>query len=101
MNKEYLKEAIEVFGDFREKFIICSDMPILNPGDEVTLVNSNCGFEFDNITCTFNKDLYYYYIVDLELLETDYSNYEVNKSTNGGAYAYATCKVMKVHEKTY
>ena len=101
MNKEYLKEAIEVFGDFREKFIICSDMPILNPGDEVTLVNSNCGFEFDNITGTFNKDLYYYYIVDLELLETDYSNYEVNKSTNGGAYAYATCKVMKVHEKTY
>ena len=101
MNKEDLKEAIEVFGDFRNKFIITSDMPILNKGDEVTLVNQNCEFEFDNITGTFNKNLYYYYIVDLELIETDYTDYEVNKSTNGGAYAYATCKVMKVHEKTY
>ena len=101
MNKEDLETAIDVFGDFRNKFIISSDMPTLNVGDEVTLVNSNCGFEFDNITGTFNKDLYYYYIVDLELISTDYSEYEPNKSTNGGKYAYATCKVGKVHEKSY
>ena len=101
MCKVDIEKAIEVFGDFRTKFVLESDMPILNKGDEVTLVNQNCKFEFDSITGTFNKNLYYYYIVDLELIETDYSEYDPLKSNNGGCYAYATCKVVKVHEKSY
>ena len=44
-----LETAIEVFGDFRHKFIIASDEPVLREGDYVALVNANCEFEFDNV----------------------------------------------------
>lgn len=100
MNKN-TNNAIEIFGDFTDKFIISSDVDHLNIGDEITLVNANCEFEFDNIKCCFENNLLYYYIVDLELLEADYSEYRIDKSNNGGCYAFATCKVTKVYEKTY
>ena len=96
-----LEVAGEIFGDFNDKFIIASDVENLKEGEIVTLVNSNCEFEFDNVMGVFNDNLYYYYIVDLELLEMNLDNYKRSKSNNGGCYGFATCRVLKVHEKTY
>ena len=91
----------ELFGDLKE-YHVWSDTPELNPEDHVTIVNSNCEFTYDNITGTFeNHDLMYCYICELEIIETDLSQYEVSKSNNGGAYAFAECKVTRVLEKTY
>ena len=90
----------DVFGE-TTKYILSTDAESIRKGDEVTLVNSNCEFEFDNYFGVFNNNLYFKYIVDLEVINTDYSEFVPEKSNNGGAYAYATCKVVKVYEKSY
>ena len=77
-----LEMAGEIFGDLTG-YILSTDEDELNVGDKVTLVNSNCEFEFDNVRGCFENNLYYYFIVDLELLEADYSNYKRSKSNNG------------------
>ena len=89
-----------VFGDLSRK-TIWTDDPILMTDEIVTIVNSNCEFEFDCVDGAFKQDLLYAFIVDLELLNADLSNYEPAKSNNGGAYAFAECKVKKVIEKSY
>jgi len=43
----------------------------------------------------------YAFIVDLELLNVDLSNYEPSKSNNGGCYAFAECRVKKILERGY
>ena len=95
------EEAVELFGDFRKRFIIATDEDSLNVGDVITLVNSNCQFEYDSIRGCFGQNLLYYFIVDLELKDVDYSSYVPEKSNNGGAYAFMTAKVLKVHKKSY
>ena len=100
-NEINLQEAVEIFGDFRHKFVIATDEEEVVQGMTVELVNRNCEFEFDNVAGAFEMDLLYYFVVDLKLLNVDYSNYEVDKSNNGGKYAFAECEVLKVYEKSY
>ena len=98
-----VKEAFNpetIFGDLSRK-TIWTDDPILMTDEIVTIVNSNCEFEYDAVKAAFVNDLMYAYIVELELLETDLSNYVPEKSNNGGCYAFAECKVKKIIEKGY
>lgn len=94
----------ELFGDLKEH-PVWSNEENLQVGDHISLVNSSCEFEYDNITGTFHShggyELMYCYICELELLETDLSEYIPSKSNNGGAYAFAECRVKKILEKTY
>ena len=53
-----------IFGKLTKRWIT-TDVENINPGDEITLVNQNCEFEFDNVFGVFAKDLIYYYLVDL------------------------------------
>ena len=89
----------DIFGELNN--YECWTDDVINVGDIVTITNFNCEFEYDNKYGTFANDLQYCYVCDLELLNEDLSSYEVDKSNNGGAYAYAKCRVLKVHEKTY
>ena len=100
MNKSERRMAEDVFGNLNH-YCLSTDAETLNVGEEVTIVNSNCEFEFDNVRGIFTNNLYFNFIVDLELIETDYSEFIPDKSNNGGCYAYATCKVVKVYEKSY
>ena len=94
----------ELFGNLQE-YPVWSDEGNLQEGDHVTVVNTLCEFEFDNITGTFHShgghDLMYCYVCDLELIETDLSGYVPSKSRNGGGYAFAECRVKRIIEKTY
>ena len=89
----------EIFGTM-DSYILSTDTEPqeIKEGDTVYLVNSNCEFEYDNIKGDFQKDLMYYIICDLELIESDLTGYEPSKSNNGGAYAFATCKIKKIKE---
>lgn len=100
MKKNELRMATDIFGNLH-KTIISTDAEAVRVGDEITLVNSNCEFEFDNVFGVFSNDLYFKYIVDLEIVNVDYSEFVPDKSNNGGCYAYATAKVTKVYEKSY
>ena len=97
MNKSERRMASDVFGNLKG-YHITTDAETVNIGDEVTITNNNCEFSFDNIFGVFQTDLIFEYTVDLELLETDYSEFIPDKSNNGGKYAYATCKVVKVYD---
>ena len=100
MKKNESRMATDIFGNLK-KTVISTDAENIRAGDEITLVNNNCEFEFDNVFGVFSNDLYFKYIVDLELISTDYSEFVPDKSNNGGCYAYCTCKVVKVYEKSY
>lgn len=89
-----------VFGDLSRK-TIWTDDPVIMTDEIVTIVNSNCEFEFDAVKGAFVNDLMYAFIVELELLETDLSEYVPEKSNNGGKYAFAECKVKKIIERGY
>lgn len=96
-----IEYAKEVFGVFDKKVIIITDELELEEGTTVVLTNSNCEFSFDNVRGVFADNLSYYFVVDLELVEADYSEYNPSKSNNGGAYAYGKFKVLKIWEKSY
>lgn len=85
----------EIFGDLTE--YECWTNYRIQKGDYVSLVNKNCEFEYDNLTGQFNGQTNNCFICKLELVETDYSGYVPEKSNNGGAYAFATAKVVKVY----
>lgn len=90
-----------IFGNMDE-YPVWSDEEDLKEGDHVTLVNANCEFTYDNINAAFTQEeLLYCYICELEILDTDLSEYKVEKSNNGGCYAFAECRVKKVLSKTY
>ena len=89
-----------IFGDLNRK-TIWTDDPMLEPGQHIKITNSNCEFEYDSIQMKFNKNLMYAFIVDLELLSVDLTGYVPDKSCNGGAYAFAECKVKKIIERGY
>ena len=90
----------EIFGDLNHK-VIWSDHPVIRKNDTITITNSNCEFEYDSKKGCFEQDLMYAFIVDLELLNADLSNYEPAKSNNGGCYAFAECRVKKILERGY
>ena len=98
-----IKENLDVeniFGDISQK-LIWTDNPMLNVGDEITITNSNCEFEFDVSKNEFSRNLMYAYIVDLDIIDIDIKDYVPEKSNNGGCYAFATCKIKKILEKGY
>ncbi|WP_405286405.1 hypothetical protein [Methanobrevibacter sp.] len=98
-----MRHEEEIFGNLKE-YKVWSDESDLKENDTVMLVNSNCEFQYDNIKGCFekhSKDLMYCYVCELELIETDLSDYVPERSTNGGAYAFAECKVVKIIEKSY
>ena len=92
----------EIFGEM-EDYPLTTDTPPedINIDEDIYLVNSNCEFEYDNIAGAFQKDLLYCIICDLEFIESDLSEYQVNKSNNGGAYAYAKARIKKIKNITY
>jgi hypothetical protein len=96
-----LRHKEEIFGNLKE-YKVWSDESDLKTGDTVYLVNTNCEFPYDNIAGSFEKhDLMYCYICELEIINVDLSEYVPEKSNNGGAYAFAECKVLKIIEKSY
>ena len=98
--KQELRMVEDVFGNLQD-YNLATDEEIVKTGDFVTLVNNNCEFEFDNVRAVFEDNLLYIFNVKLELLEVDYSNFEPDKSNNGGKYAFATCRVVEVYERSY
>ena len=92
----------QIFGSM-DGYILATDADpqTVKVGQECYIVNRNCEFEYDNITGDFQKDLMYYIICDLEFVESDLSEYEPSKSNNGGAYAFATCKIKKIKDINY
>lgn len=97
-----MRHEREIFGDMNG-YVLATDIEPeeVKIGDEVSLVNKNCEFEYDNITGKFQNDLLYYIICDLEFIESDLSEYQVDKSNNGGSYAYATAIIKKIKDITY
>lgn len=97
-----LKCEEQIFGSMKD-YVLATDIDpkTIKAGDEVNLVNFNCEFEYDNITGNFQKDLMYYIICDLEFIESDLSQYKVEKSNNGGCYAFATAMITKIKEIGY
>lgn len=102
-SKSDLRMAHDIFGNFDE-FPAWTDETI-KAGDFICLVNSNCEFEFDNRTGSFTgknfNSLMRCFVCKLELTDVDYSKFVPEKSNNGGCYAFATAKVLKVIEETY
>ena len=98
--KQELRMVEDVFGNLQD-YNLATDEEIVKTGDFVTLVNNNCEFEFDNVRAVFEDNLLYIFNVKLELLEVDYSEFEPDKSNNGGKYAFATCRVVEVYERSY
>lgn len=102
-DKMKIKEAYDldtVFGDLKER-VIWSNNPLLSVGDIVLITNSNCEFDYDSIDWAFVENPIYTFVVNLELIDTDFSNYEVEKSNNGGKYAFASCRVLEIIEGGY
>ena len=99
-SKQELRMAEDIFGNFRD-MNITTDEEFIKKGDFITLTNSNCEFEFDNVRAVFENDLLYVFNVRLKLLDVDYSNFEPDKSNNGGKYAFATCEVEAVYDRSY
>ena len=99
----YVKDNLnveEIFGNLKEK-LVWTDYPDLEENDTVTITNSNCEFEFDAVKGSFENNLMYAFIVDLDVVNVDLSEYDPTKSTNGGCYAFAECRVKKIIERGY
>ena len=83
------------------KFTISTDEETVRTGDMVTIIQSDLPWEFDNIRCEFEPNLYYYYIVDIEIKakhEIVIINPKDNRQINIETY---TGRIVKVYEKTY
>ena len=102
-SKAEVRMAEDVFGDFN-RFEAWTDDHI-QEGDFIVMVNSNCEFELDNRTGNFTgknfNSLIKCFVCKLELKDVDYSNFVPEKSNNGGCYAFATAKVVKILDETY
>lgn len=68
----------------------------INVGDEIELTTSK--FDYDVVEERFNNNLEHCYIVVVEIVDEDLTNYEWERSRYGGAYGYATAKVLEVEE---
>ena len=103
--KEYMQD-LEIFGavhngDRLYGYRVWTDESKLKAGQTVTITNSNCEFEYDNVRGCFENNLLHCFICDLQIIDVDLSGYNPDKSNNGGDYAFAECKVLKVGEIQY
>ena len=83
------------------KFTISTDEPMVSTGDMVTILKTELPWEFDNVRCEFEPNLYYYYIVDVEIKakhEIVICNTKDDKQISIETY---TGQITKVHEKNY
>ena len=64
--------------------------------DEVITTTST--FAFDNVSGTFANDLNAYAEVDVEFINSDYSEYDPRTCRDGGDYGYDYYVVTKIHE---
>lgn len=97
-----MRHEQQIFGDMNDYQLWTDVEPgDVKVGDEVTLVNSNCEFTFDNVKGVFENNLLYCIVCDLDFKESDLTEYQVEKSNNGGQYAFATATITKIKEINY
>lgn len=56
-------------------------------------------FDYDNIAGCFQNNTSYCGYAVCELVDYDYSEWEPDKCSTGGAYGYSTWKILKVLEQ--
>ena len=66
----------------------------LKPGDTIYLTTSD--FMYDCMCGCFMNDIRGHADVDVVILSEDLSEYVPEKSSTGGAYAYAAARVLKI-----
>lgn len=83
------------------KQIIATDKDDVKTGDSAIILDTDLKIEFDNILGRFERNLYYYYIVDLEYITDD--KLEYSNGDNGSPIVFKTkiYKITKIWEKTY
>lgn len=99
MVKECLNPE-HIFGDLSNFVIKTNFNDYVKVGQIVSIVNSNCEWDYDCITNTFEPTMYAF-IVDLDLIEVDLSDYAPSLSNNGGRYAYAEAIIKEIKEEGY
>lgn len=84
------------FNLFRDgKYVVESNQE-LHRGDVVYLVNENCEFPFDSSTGCFERNCNYEYEAQVIITNEDLSEYQVEKSNNGGAYGFAKGVIVEI-----
>ena len=89
-----------IFGDLSNFIIRTNFKDKIKVGETVKVVNPSCEFEYDSISQVFVPTTYTY-VVDVDLVETDLSNYNPHKCKKDGAYAYATVIIKEIKEEGY
>lgn len=89
-----------IFGDLSNYIIRTNFNNAIKVGRQVQIVNRDCEWEYDSVECRFVPTMYAY-IVDLDLIDTDLSDYAPSLSKNGGCYAYATAVIKEIKEVGY
>ena len=79
-------------------YVVESSKPLAR-GFVIQLVNSNCEFSYDSFYgCFSNDNNLKTYEVKVVITNEDLSNYQVEKSNNGGNYAFATGVITEITE---
>ena len=65
-------------------------------GDKIELTTAK--FDYDVVEERFDNNLKRCYDVVVEIINEDLTNYEWERSRYGGAYGYATAKVLEIKE---
>lgn len=98
-----VKEAFNlegIFGDLSNFVIRTNLSDAIRVGRKIKITNPNCEWEYDCVAECFTPTMYAY-IVDLDLIDVDLSDYAPNLSNNGGRYAYAIAVIKEIKEKGY
>ena len=98
-----VKEAFNlenIFGDISNFVIRTNFKKDIKVGSVISIVNPNCEWEYDCVLSSFEPTMYAY-IVDLDIIETDLSDYAPKLSNNGGCYAYAKAVINEIKEESY
>ena len=91
----------ELFGSMTDYHLWTDTEPeLVNVGDKVTLIDGSEG-NYDNIKGCFEENLLYCIICDLNFLESDLSEYSLEKSKDNSGHAYATATIKQIKEITY
>ena len=89
-----------IFGDLSNFIIRTNFKDRIKVGRTIKIVNPTCEWEYDCISGSFASTMYAY-IVDLDLIDSDLSDYAPKLSKNGGCYAYATAVIKEIKEIGY
>ena len=89
-----------IFGDLSNFIVKTNFKDKIKVGETITIVNPSCEFEYDSISQEFVPTTYAY-VVDVDLVETDLSDYNPLKCKKDGAYAYATVVIKEIKEEGY